>query len=65
MRDPNYYAYPMTFDGFRFARNGNEKVSESEKDKPSRFTDVDHSYPIWGAGKLAWFVISLNNPECP
>ena len=59
MRDPKHYAHPMAFNGFRFARNRHEGFSDNDKDKPSKFTDVDHSFPIWGAGKLAWFVISL------
>ena len=60
MRDPKYYAHPMDFDGFRFAERGKEGFSGTDKDKPFRFTDVDHSFPIWGAGKLAWLV---NFPE--
>ena len=59
MRDPKHYAHPMAFEGFRFARNRHEGFSDTDKDRPSRFTDVNHSFPIWGAGKLAWFVISL------
>jgi len=57
-----FYPSPNEFSGFRFvdARyllrdNGENFLPEAVRQaKPSKLTDVDHSFLMWGTGRMAW-----------
>ena len=49
MRDQSNYDNPDVFDGFRFVHN----VDGEPKVLP-KYTDVNWSFPFWGAAKKAW-----------
>ncbi|KAI1400860.1 cytochrome P450 [Hypoxylon fuscum] len=57
MQDSQYYPSPLDFNGFRFASretvnklDTNWKVSQS---KPSKLTDIDNTFHVWGTGRMA------------
>ena len=62
MTDPTNFPEPLQFSGFRFAdpslvKNlGNEKntFSTTMQKKPTKLTDVDMTYHVWGTGRMAW-----------
>ena len=58
MQDPKFYPDPLAFNGFRFASRdvlddaeGNFKFMQPN---PSKLTDVDDSFHVWGTGRMAW-----------
>ncbi|KAH7311269.1 cytochrome P450 [Stachybotrys elegans] len=57
---PDYYTSPTEFSGFRFVEpspldhDSVTKVASTIKQpKPSKLTDVDHSFLMWGIGRMA------------
>ncbi|KAI9148716.1 Cytochrome P475 monooxygenase [Paramyrothecium foliicola] len=57
---PEYYPSPLEFSGFRFVESAlsaedRESCVESavKQPKPSKLTDVDHSFLMWGTGRMA------------
>jgi len=63
---PEYYPAPDTFSGFRFVdptllptEHTSQKLAETseatsiKQPKPSKLTDVDYTYLMWGIGRMA------------
>ena len=50
MNDPENYAAPSRFNGFRFIRGDINS---------RRLTDVDLKFPLWGLGRRVWCVSYL------
>ncbi|MCJ1356768.1 MAG: hypothetical protein MMC33_006764 [Icmadophila ericetorum] len=51
-----HYPEPLKFNGFRFADPSvfpDERSSVSQQPKPSKLTDVDNSFLMWGTGRMA------------
>ncbi|KAI0552037.1 cytochrome P450 [Xylaria curta] len=54
-----YYPSPETFSGFRFVEPSTLSNSQAfstptaTQPKPSKLTDVDHSFLMWGTGRMA------------
>lgn len=61
MTNPVDYPEANTFSGFRFANrelvksleNGHGSFDILQK-KPTKLTDVDMSFHVWGTGRMAW-----------
>jgi cytochrome P450 len=61
MTSPASFPSPQEFSGFRFAdpelvksiENG-EGVFDVMQKKPTKLTDVDMTYHVWGTGRMAW-----------
>jgi cytochrome P450 len=57
MQHEHYYPEPRLFYGFRFVdpslldNDGKLKVSQP---RPSKLTDVDNTWHVWGTGRMAW-----------
>lgn len=64
---PEYYPSPSSFSGFRFvdpavlSTSGDHEKPASvapapgvQQHKPSTLTDVDHTWLMWGTGRMAW-----------
>lgn len=64
---PEYYPSPSSFSGFRFVdpellpASGENKKPPTvtpapviQQSKPSKLTDVDHTWLMWGTGRMAW-----------
>lgn len=55
-----YYPSPETFSGFRFVEPASLPSSHAgattavKQPKPSKLTDVDYSFLMWGTGRMAW-----------
>jgi cytochrome P450 len=59
MTSPEYYPQATEFNGFRFADTTAIDTSVSEKfgfiqPNPSKLTDVNDSWHVWGTGRMAW-----------
>lgn len=58
MQDPEFYPDPLEFNGFRFAKPDDvAAVGESFKrlqSRPTKLTDVDDTFHMWGTGRMAW-----------
>ena len=58
MQDPKYYPSPLDFNGFRFASHDSiyklDMASKVSQPKPSKLTDVDDTFHVWGTGRMAW-----------
>ncbi|KAI0502858.1 hypothetical protein F5B22DRAFT_43586 [Xylaria bambusicola] len=60
MQSTEHYPEPVTFHGFRFANVTfeNELGAADElnfkQPKPSRLTDVDSTWHVWGTGRMAY-----------
>lgn len=62
MTDPANFPEALQFSGFRFADpNVVKSVSDSRtnfekvmQQKPTKLTDVDMTYHVWGTGRMAW-----------
>lgn len=65
MMNPKFYPAPQDFNGFRFASP--EAVIEATttspfkvpQPKPSKLTDADDTFHVWGTGRMAWYVLSV------
>ncbi|THC96489.1 hypothetical protein EYZ11_004033 [Aspergillus tanneri] len=57
MQHPDNYPEPLTFNGFRFV---DPHILPGRfhplQPKPSRLTDVDNTWHVWGTNRLAWYV---------
>jgi cytochrome P450 len=57
MQDPKYYPSPLQFNGFRFVEpsllNDKDGKFEVSQPTPSKLTDVDNTYHVWGTGRMA------------
>ncbi|KAI1760843.1 cytochrome P450 [Hypoxylon sp. FL1150] len=52
--DPQYYPSPEEFSGFRFVDSAIlSSAASTTQPKPSKLTDVDHSFLMWGVGRMA------------
>lgn len=64
---PEYYPTPDTFSGLRFVDpeilatlNDSQNPMDSDmpahisQPKPSKLTDVDYGFLMWGTGRMAW-----------
>jgi cytochrome P450 len=49
LRDQALYPHPDVFDGFRFT-----KQHSKQPEGPSRFTDINEQWQVWGVGKITW-----------
>jgi hypothetical protein len=64
MQNPDYYPVPLEFNGFRFVDqelvrsvgSGFKAIQE----RPSKLTDVNNSWHVWGTGRMAWYALSLS-----
>lgn len=58
MQSPVYYPNPLEFHGFRFVNKDIiEKLGtgfKTPQHQPSKFTDVDNSFHVWGTGRMSW-----------
>lgn len=54
MLDPTNYPDPSHFSGFRFADPGLLQGAHPLQPQPSKLTDVDESWQMWGTGRMAW-----------
>ncbi|KAI9155657.1 Ent-kaurene oxidase [Paramyrothecium foliicola] len=57
MQNPEFYPDPLSFNGFRFASpdvvdNSTGKFKLIQP-KPSKLTDVDETFHVWGTGRMA------------
>jgi hypothetical protein len=63
----DYYPSPGSFSGFRFvdpailsppSEHNNPlpaaSATTAQQPKPSKLTDVDHTWLMWGTGRMAW-----------
>jgi cytochrome P450 len=57
MQNPEFYPSPLEFNGFRFADpailNNEGGVFKFPQTKPSKLTDVDDTFHVWGTGRMA------------
>lgn len=59
MQDPKFYPDPLEFNGFRFVDEERlAKISSGaslghSQQKPSKLTDVDMTFHVWGTGRMA------------
>ncbi|KAI0435910.1 cytochrome P450 [Xylaria telfairii] len=56
MQDPQFYPQPLEFQGFRFVAQHQlpeDRCSSRGQQKPSKLTDVDGSWHVWGTGRMA------------
>jgi cytochrome P450 len=49
LRDNAVFPNPDVFDGFRFA-----KLHTKQPEGPTKFTDVNEKWQVWGVGKITW-----------
>lgn len=62
LHDEKNFPEPSKFLGFRFvdqqilADLTNSHYGSIESQKPSRLTDVDIHWHVWGTGRMAWYV---------
>ncbi|ROT39585.1 hypothetical protein SODALDRAFT_322958 [Sodiomyces alkalinus F11] len=60
MRDERHYAAASEFNGFRFVdpeilgRIGTQSSFNTPQPRPSKLTDVDNTFPMWGTGRMSW-----------
>jgi hypothetical protein len=55
LHDPTKYPQPDLFDGFRFADPGLlGRDSSIQPEGPTKFTDINEKWHVWGTGKLTW-----------
>ncbi len=71
MQNEQYYPDPLVFQGFRFAppealdsKNITGKFQRAQE-QPSNLVDVDHTWHVWGTGRMAWFVTAPLNVSSP
>lgn len=67
MQNSKSYPEPLEFNGFRFVdplhlgpKAGNFKVLQT---KPSKLTDIDDTFHVWGTGRMAWCDSNLFIPN--
>ncbi|KAL2283202.1 hypothetical protein FJTKL_10088 [Diaporthe vaccinii] len=57
MQNPEFYPSPLQFNGFRFSDPASlenmNNVFQSPQPKPSKLTDVDNTFHVWGTGRMA------------
>ncbi|KAH8427014.1 cytochrome P450 [Aspergillus melleus] len=53
MRDPGNYPEPSQFSGFRFADPGLLQGSHPLQSRPSKLTDANETWQMWGTGRMA------------
>lgn len=62
MQSPEHYPEPTTFRGFRFAdlkpqsQFGNAPELDFRQPVPSKLTDADYTWHVWGTGRMVWYV---------
>ena len=59
MHDPEFFPDPLQFHGFRFADPAIvAQIAGSDfktpQPKPSKLTDYDNTYHVWGIGRTTW-----------
>lgn len=59
MQSPEYFPDPLEFRGFRFAEQRETGTIDSKgvdfrQPSPSKLTDADHPWHVWGTGRMAW-----------
>ena len=60
MQNPDHYPQPLEFKGFRFVdpellNNANfPSFKFPQPQGPSKLTDVNGSWHVWGTGRMAW-----------
>lgn len=62
MTNPAEFPEPLQFSGFRFADQRLVKslfsdakpFDEIMQKKPTKLTDADMTYHVWGTGRMAW-----------
>ncbi|KAI0396783.1 cytochrome P450 [Xylariaceae sp. FL0594] len=58
MQNATFYPDPLTFNGFRYANpdslNNFEGKFRFVQPTPSKLTDVDNTFHVWGTGRMAW-----------
>lgn len=66
MQNPAFYPAPQQFSGFRFApqealdKLGPTSLADAPRQRaPSKMTDIDENWHVFGAGKISWYVMSL------
>lgn len=53
LHDSRLYPCPNKFDGFRFADPKHaERASTIQPEGPSKFTDINEKWQVWGTGKI-------------
>lgn len=68
-RSAEYYPEPNEFNGFRFVEASQllhvraAASPTSQQLKPSKITDVDNSFFMWGTGRMAWYVLIFPSPS--
>ncbi|KAI0023353.1 hypothetical protein F4780DRAFT_77300 [Xylariomycetidae sp. FL0641] len=56
MQGPDHYPEPSRFNGFRFVDTRAVKLEGSfgiSQPRPSKLTDVDSTWHVWGTGRMA------------
>ncbi|KAL2756622.1 hypothetical protein ACRALDRAFT_2041267 [Sodiomyces alcalophilus JCM 7366] len=59
MRDERHYPRATEFNGFRFvdpellSRIGRQSSFPTPQPKPSKLTDIDNTFPMWGTGRMS------------
>jgi hypothetical protein len=69
MQSATHYPDPLSFNGFRFADPSHVAQCLPEEGaslslfqpKPSKITDVDNTWHVWGTGRMAWYVFTAYN----
>jgi cytochrome P450 len=70
MQNPEHYPDPLKFNGFRFAdpkildEAASKPFDFPQKSSPSKLTDVNGSWHVWGTGRMAWYVAPATLPRC-
>ncbi|KAI0893525.1 cytochrome P450 [Annulohypoxylon nitens] len=69
MQNAKNYPEPLSFNGFRFVDPS--RVSQCMPEEaappglfqptPSKLTDVDNMWHVWGTGRMAWYVLTTHN----
>lgn len=67
MQSPEHYPAPLQFNGFRFVdpeRFGDGAVPAGPmQPRPSKLTDVNNAWHVWGTGRMAWYAMSTMFPS--
>jgi cytochrome P450 len=58
LRDERLYPQPDEFNGFRYTSKlmQDETNTVRQPEGPSKFTDINEKWQVWGVGKITWYV---------